>query len=57
MDDKPFLPSYQISIERAKGLGIDFIPLEVSLKETIEGSTKNFFISFRVFLGPSYQNK
>ncbi|KAL6966526.1 hypothetical protein U1Q18_032305 [Sarracenia purpurea var. burkii] len=35
-DDKPFMSIYQVSKERAKRLGIDFIPLKESVKETVE---------------------
>ncbi|KAK2986162.1 hypothetical protein RJ640_008845, partial [Escallonia rubra] len=35
-EEKPASLPYQVSKERAKSLGIDFIPLEVSLKDTIE---------------------
>ena len=45
-DDKPFLPTYKISIEKTKGLGIDLIPLEVSLRETVESLKEKSFISF-----------
>ncbi|GMY22529.1 cinnamoyl-CoA reductase [Fagus crenata] len=42
-DDKPFVPIYQVSKERAKSLGLNFTPLEVSLKDTIESlKEKNF---------------
>ncbi|KAL6966522.1 hypothetical protein U1Q18_032301 [Sarracenia purpurea var. burkii] len=43
-DDKPFMPTYQVSKERAKSLGIDFIPLKESIKETVESlKEKKFF--------------
>ncbi|XP_058199300.1 phenylacetaldehyde reductase-like [Rhododendron vialii] len=35
-DDNPYVPTYQVSKERAKSLGIEFIPLEESIKETVE---------------------
>jgi nucleoside-diphosphate-sugar epimerase len=35
-DDKPFATKYLVSKERAKSLGIDFIPVEKGLKETVE---------------------
>ncbi|MED6179934.1 hypothetical protein PIB30_005392 [Stylosanthes scabra] len=35
-DDKPFVPTFQVSKEKAKSLGIEFTPLEVTLKETVE---------------------
>ncbi|KAJ4971144.1 hypothetical protein NE237_004243 [Protea cynaroides] len=45
-DDEPYMPTYQVSQEKAKSLGINFIPLEVSLKETIESlKEKGFFSS------------
>ncbi|KAM7497150.1 hypothetical protein LguiA_021564 [Lonicera macranthoides] len=43
-DDKPFVPKYQYSKEKAKSLGIDFIPIEESIKETVESlKEKKFF--------------
>ncbi|MED6172990.1 hypothetical protein PIB30_055171 [Stylosanthes scabra] len=35
-DDKPFVATYQVSKEKAESLGIEFTPLEVTLKETVE---------------------
>ncbi|KAL6311810.1 hypothetical protein AAG906_033286 [Vitis piasezkii] len=35
-DDEPPMATYQISKEKVKSLAIDFIPLEVSLKDTME---------------------
>ena len=45
-DDKPQVPTYQVSVEKAKGLGIEFIPLAESLKETVESLKEKKFISF-----------
>ncbi|KAI9117791.1 hypothetical protein K1719_011206 [Acacia pycnantha] len=45
-DDKPFRSKYQVSKEKAKTLGIEFIPLEVSLKETVESLKEKHFINF-----------
>ncbi|CAK9160511.1 unnamed protein product [Ilex paraguariensis] len=45
-DEKPFVPPYQVSKERAKNLGIDFLPLEVSLKATVESLKEKKFLSF-----------
>jgi len=43
-DDKPFVPKYNFTKEKAKSLGIDFIPLEESIKETVESlKEKKFF--------------
>ncbi|XP_071910167.1 cinnamoyl-CoA reductase CAD2-like [Coffea arabica] len=45
-DDKPFVPTYQVSKEKAKSLGLEFIPLEQSIKETVESlKEKNFLDS------------
>ncbi|XP_027078361.1 cinnamoyl-CoA reductase 1-like [Coffea eugenioides] len=42
-DDKPFVPTYQVSKEKAKSLGLEFTPLEQSIKETVESlKEKNF---------------
>ncbi|XP_050893979.1 phenylacetaldehyde reductase isoform X1 [Lathyrus oleraceus] len=35
-DDKPLKQIFQVSKEKAKKLGVEFIPLEVSLKEIVE---------------------
>ncbi|XP_057750404.1 cinnamoyl-CoA reductase CAD2-like [Arachis stenosperma] len=45
-DDKPYVPTYQVSKERAKSLGLEFIPLEVSLKETVESLKEKKFTNF-----------
>ncbi|KAJ4724294.1 Cinnamoyl-CoA reductase 1-like [Melia azedarach] len=45
-DDKPYVPTYQVSKEKAKSLGLEFIPLEVSLKETVESLKEKGFIDF-----------
>ncbi|CAL5423811.1 unnamed protein product [Camellia sinensis] len=43
-DDKPYIPFHQVSQEKAKTLGIDFISLEEGLKEIVESLTeKKFF--------------
>ncbi|KAM1448284.1 hypothetical protein FF1_007040 [Malus domestica] len=36
IDEKPFVPTYQVSKGKAKSLGVEFIPLDVSLEETVE---------------------
>lgn len=43
-DDKPFVPTYQVSKEKVKSLGIDYITLEESLKETVESLKEKGFI-------------
>ncbi|CAK9144870.1 unnamed protein product, partial [Ilex paraguariensis] len=45
-DEKLVVPPYQVSKERAKSLGIDFVPLEVSLKDTVESLKEKKFLSF-----------
>lgn len=43
-DDKPFVPTYQVSKEKAKSLGVEFTPLEEGIKETVESlKEKNLF--------------
>ncbi|GMI94642.1 hypothetical protein like AT1G51410 [Hibiscus trionum] len=43
-DDQPYVPTYQVSKEKAKTLVAEFIPLDVSLKETVESlKEKGFF--------------
>ncbi|KAM2065546.1 hypothetical protein ACFX16_028800 [Malus domestica] len=37
-------PKYSISAEKAKGLGINFLPLEVSLRDTIESLKEKDFL-------------
>ncbi|XP_047151321.1 phenylacetaldehyde reductase-like [Vigna umbellata] len=43
-DDKPWVPIFQVSKEKAKSLGIDYIPLEVSLKDTVESLKEKKFL-------------
>ncbi|MED6209389.1 hypothetical protein PIB30_054190 [Stylosanthes scabra] len=45
-DDKPYAPTYHVSKEKAKSLGIEFTPLKVSLKETVESLKEKKFINF-----------
>ncbi|KAF7833714.1 cinnamoyl-CoA reductase 1-like [Senna tora] len=45
-DDKPPKPKHQFSKERAKSLGIEFIPLNVCLKETVESLKEKKFLNF-----------
>ncbi|CAN0901783.1 Phenylacetaldehyde reductase [Linum grandiflorum] len=45
-DEKPSVPTYQVSKEKAKTLGIEFIPLDVSLKETVESLKEKGFVDF-----------
>ncbi|KAK6937167.1 NAD-dependent epimerase/dehydratase [Dillenia turbinata] len=45
-DDKPFAPKFQISKEKAKSLGIEFIALEESLKDMVESFKEKQFIDF-----------
>ncbi|KAK6261013.1 hypothetical protein SCA6_015487 [Theobroma cacao] len=43
--NKPLESTYLISKEKAKGLGVSFIPFEVSLKEAIESMKEKGFLS------------
>ncbi|ONK78386.1 uncharacterized protein A4U43_C02F18240 [Asparagus officinalis] len=45
-DDQPFMPTYQVSKEKTKGLGIDYISMKTSLKETVESLKEKGFVSF-----------
>ncbi|XP_050872582.1 phenylacetaldehyde reductase isoform X2 [Lathyrus oleraceus] len=45
-DDEPYKPRYQISKEKAKSLGIKFIPLKVTLKETVESFREKKIVDF-----------
>ena len=45
-DDKPCAPTYRVSQEKAKSLGIHFTPLEVTLKDTVDSLKENNLISF-----------
>ncbi|CAA0805801.1 NAD(P)-binding Rossmann-fold superfamily protein [Striga hermonthica] len=43
-DDKPFMPTYKFSKERAERIGVEFTPLKEGIKETVESlKEKNFF--------------
>jgi len=43
-DQKPSVPTYKISNDKARSLGIGFTPLEVSFKDTVESlKEKGFF--------------
>lgn len=44
-DDKPFEPIYVVSKEKAKCLGVNFTPLEVSLKDTVESVKEKKFLT------------
>ncbi|KAK4278648.1 hypothetical protein QN277_016469 [Acacia crassicarpa] len=45
-NDKPFMPVYQVSEEKARTLGIEFIPLEVSIRDTVESLREKNLINF-----------
>ncbi|XP_057990067.1 phenylacetaldehyde reductase isoform X2 [Hevea brasiliensis] len=46
VDDKPFVPKYEVSKEKAKDLGVDFTPLEVTAKNIIESLKERGFLNF-----------
>ncbi|CAO2837309.1 unnamed protein product [Amaranthus hypochondriacus] len=45
-DDKPFVPTYQVSKEKVKSLGINYTPFKLSLKETVENLKEKGFVNF-----------
>ncbi|KAL4600977.1 hypothetical protein ACB092_11G238800 [Castanea dentata] len=45
-DDKPLQPVYKISQEKTKSLGISFIPVEVSVRDTVESFKENGILTF-----------
>ncbi|KAH7837864.1 hypothetical protein Vadar_018961 [Vaccinium darrowii] len=46
VDDNPYSPTYQMSSERANSLGIDYIPLKESIKETVESLKEKKLFSY-----------
>ncbi|XP_048134584.1 phenylacetaldehyde reductase-like isoform X2 [Rhodamnia argentea] len=44
-DDKPAVSAHRISREREEGLGVNFIPLDVSLGDTVESLKEKGFLS------------
>jgi len=47
-DDSILAETYEVSKTKARSLGIDYIPLEVALKDTIENlKDKKFPIAFQ----------
>ncbi|KAL5995263.1 hypothetical protein ACLOJK_025321 [Asimina triloba] len=42
-EDKPFTPTYRVSKERAKSLGVNYIPTDVAIKETVESLKEKGF--------------
>ncbi|XP_054798652.1 phenylacetaldehyde reductase-like [Prosopis cineraria] len=45
-DDKPFASTFQVSKEKVKTLGIEFIPFEVGLREIVESFKEKKFVDF-----------
>ncbi|XP_057456784.1 phenylacetaldehyde reductase-like [Lotus japonicus] len=45
-DDGPYTPTYQYSQEKVKSLGIEFTPLEISIKETVESFREKKIVKF-----------
>lgn len=45
-DEKIYIPTYKVSKEKAESLGVEFVPLEVSIKETVESLRDKGFIRF-----------
>ena len=44
------MPTFQVSKEKASSLGIEFIPLKIALKETVESLKEKKFVSFWVLV-------
>ncbi|XP_028758813.1 cinnamoyl-CoA reductase 1-like [Neltuma alba] len=44
--DEPLMPKYQVSQEKTKTLGIEFIPLDISLREIVESLKEKKFLNF-----------
>lgn len=44
-DDQPPVPTYMYSKDRVKTLGIEYIPLEIALKETVECLKERFNVN------------
>ncbi|XP_019413517.1 PREDICTED: cinnamoyl-CoA reductase 1-like isoform X2 [Lupinus angustifolius] len=45
-DDESYEPTYEISKEKTKSLGIEFIPFEVSLRDIVESLKEKKFVNF-----------
>ncbi|KAM3316499.1 hypothetical protein ACQJBY_034552 [Aegilops geniculata] len=45
-DDEPLFPTYQVSTDKIRSLGIEPIPLETTIKETIESLKEKGFFAF-----------
>ncbi|XP_068658409.1 phenylacetaldehyde reductase-like [Aristolochia californica] len=45
-DDNPYVPTYQVSKERAKSLGLEFTSLELSVKNTVDSLREKNFVNF-----------
>jgi hypothetical protein len=44
-NDISFEPTYEVSKDKARSLGLDFIPLEQSIKEAIESLKEKGFVT------------
>ncbi|KAM0902095.1 hypothetical protein ACQ4PT_019609 [Festuca glaucescens] len=45
-DDQPLAPTYQVSRDKIKSLGIELTPFETTLRETIESLKEKGLVSF-----------
>ncbi|XP_047308982.1 phenylacetaldehyde reductase-like [Impatiens glandulifera] len=48
-NDEPFAPTYIVSKERARSLGVEFVPFEISLKETVESLIEKKFVTLQFY--------
>ncbi|KAJ4908202.1 NAD(P)-binding Rossmann-fold superfamily protein [Raphanus sativus] len=46
VDENPYVPTFEVSKEKTRSLGIDYIPLKVSIRETVESLKGKGFIHF-----------
>ena len=44
-DGKPFVPKYEVSKEKVTSLGLEFTPLEVNVRDTIENLKEKGFVN------------
>ncbi|KAE9593448.1 putative cinnamyl-alcohol dehydrogenase [Lupinus albus] len=44
--EEEYMATYEVSKERAKSLGIEFTPLEVSVRETVESLREKKIVKF-----------
>ncbi|XP_047308971.1 phenylacetaldehyde reductase-like [Impatiens glandulifera] len=48
-NDEPFEPTFIVSKERARSLGVEFVPFQISLKETVESLIEKKFVTLEFY--------